>query len=158
MKTDYSPRLLCRVSGLRGRILASHVGGESGDPSTVAGQNNDRKDVMRRGSLASPQSKKPRLSDVTDAGDGSDMEQCLPAGKECAACVRVTGRDASFYNPEAPVAWLYADGRGGLCKDCGTVYRQVYRSTMCQPTFLTFLQEHRVEYLGVLLAYVSLRK
>ena len=48
------------------------------------------------------------------------------------------------------------DGRGNLCKDCGTVYRQVYRAVMRQPTFLNFLEDRRIEYMDVLLAYVSL--
>ena len=43
-------------------------------------------------------------------------------------------------------------------KDCGSVYRTVYKMTMCLPTWTTWLQKNRLDYLGILLAYVSLKK
>ena len=162
MDSGHSSQAPLRSIGLLDRISAARAGGDIGDASIVAGPGcaRARKDVSRRGSLASPQGKKLRLSGASAICDDSDAdeEQSLPEGKQCVACKRVTGRDASYYNPQAPFAWLYNDGRGNLCKDCGTVYRQVYRVAMCQPTFLNFLEDRRIEYLGVLLAYVSLRK
>ena len=94
------------------RIAAARVGGDSADPSVVAGPGflRTRKDVSRRGALASPQGKKLRQSG--DDSEEGDEEQGLPsiaAGKCCVGCKRVTGRDSSFYTPEAAFSWLYTD-------------------------------------------------
>ena len=90
-----------RRSALRDRTSAVQAASDFGDPSITAGPGRGRvrKDMPGKESLASPQGKKLRLSDAADVCSSSDAEQSLPAGKECVACLRATGRDVSFYNP-----------------------------------------------------------
>ena len=76
-------------------------------------------------------------SDDDDMDAGSSVQQ-VPAGKQCVACARVTGRDRSFVDPSRGFAWLYSDGRGEWCRDCATVYRSRFRGIMTMGSFHRF--------------------
>ena len=103
---------------------------------------------------------KSTLSD-DDGGEDAEGTSCvsdLPVGKRCSGCERVTGTDKSFYVPSKPFAWLYADGRGEWRKDCGSTFGFMFKCVMSLPTFSRWILDHRAEYLGTLLAVVTLRK
>ena len=113
-------------------------------------------------SLASTQGKKHK-STISDDDGGEDAEDTscvsdLPVGKRCSGCERVTGNNKSFYVPSKPFACLYVDGRGEWRKDCGNTFRLMFKCAMSLPTLSRWILDHRAEYLGTLLAVVTLRK
>ena len=85
MNYGISSQAPLRSIGLLDRISAARAGGDIGHTSIVAGPGcaRARKDVSRRGSLASPQGKKLRLSGASAICDDSDAdeEQSLPEGR-----------------------------------------------------------------------------
>ena len=151
------------ASGKNLRERLSRARGGDPDGSFATPTKKARHDTLASSqgqSASSPGVKSPASSqDRPGIGDDDGGDECgAPPGKQCLACRRVTGTDSSFYCPGQPFAWLYSDGRAGFCKDCGSVYRTVYKMTMCLPTWTTWLQKNRLDYLGILMAYVSLKK
>lgn len=51
------------------------------------------------------------------------------------------------------------DGRGEWCRDCSSLYRILYKGTMTTlNVFSRWLEHHRMEFFGNLVAYVTLKK
>ena len=120
---------------------------------------------LKRSLSAAPPYKKPRTWGECDASgpedeDTSSLSQSIPPGKQCAGCLRVTGRDRSFVHEDRGFAWLYGDGRGDWCKDCATVFRLCFRSVMTMSTFAKYVTvpAQRADFLLCLISYVSLRR
>jgi hypothetical protein len=144
-----------RRSDLLSRIHAAPSQGTVASPGKSPASKRSASQV----SLAPSQGNKLKTADDpgSDDEDNSNVSN-LPHGKRCSGCLRVCGVDKSYYVTDKPFAWLYADGRGEWCKDCGNTFRLLYKNVMSLPTFTRWLRDHRVEFLGNLLAVVTLRK
>ena len=88
----------------------------------MAGSVSESPDRSRspRGSFASPASS-TTLDDQADGISGR-----MPV---CRVCFWIYGKSLSFFlaiNPDALVEWALPQGRGRLCRDCGTGIRTVH--------------------------------
>lgn len=95
-----------------------------------------------------------------DLSDDDEFDADTPAdgeAKACLGCFRVSGVDRSFLTPDVGFSWLYGDGRGEWCKDCAGIYKIYFKGSMTLGLFGRWLKTHRTEYLGVALAYLTLK-
>ena len=84
-----------------------------------------------------------------------DDEHTWP--KCCDGCLRVVGVDRHYLFEGTDVNWPYEDYRGEFCKDCTNLYRLEYKPSMTSGLFQRWLKSNRILFLGMLLAYLSLK-
>jgi hypothetical protein len=144
-----------RRSELLSRVQATTSQGAVASPGKSPANKRSSSTVL----LALSQGKKLKTADDPESdGDTNSHVSTLPNGKRCLGCLRVSGVDKSYYVSNKPFAWLYTEGRGEWCKDCGNTYRLLYKNVMGLPTFANWLRDHRLQFQGNLLAVVSLRQ
>ncbi len=77
--------------------------------------------------------------------------------KCCDGCLRVVGVDRHYLFEGTDVNWPYEDYREEFCKDCTNLYRLEYKPSMTSGLFQRWLKSNRILFLGMLLAYLSLK-
>lgn len=106
------------------------------ESSSQASQPVAKRVALRQGAsfqaLPSPDSGAKRSDGPDEGGEGA---QTIEVGKACVGCWRAYGVDASFHVSSHELSWMYANGRGSFCRDCGNVFRVLHKTTMAVSMF-----------------------
>ena len=106
-------------------------------------------------------SEQPSGSHPTEPAADEDMpvdDENADQTSQRPECYRCVGVDKHFWMPGEDAPPLYADSRGGWCKDCHGLFRVYYKASMTLSLFGRWLATNHIEFVGLLVAYLSLKK
>lgn len=118
---------------------------------------------------ATPPTKRPRQvrsSAATPSTSGSMPSSCeavetqiVESGKTCAGCRRAYRLDLS-YTSSGDFPWMYADGKGHFCRDCGNLFRIALKASMTVAMYDRWIREetNQIKWSRWLVAYLTLKR
>lgn len=100
------------------------------------------------------------MSEVTgEESESVATGEEVECSKPCDGCFRLVAFDFSLLmNGMLTFAWLYVNGRGCWCRDCGNLWRCYYKQSMSLSLFSNWVAKNRIVFWSKLVAYLTLKK
>ena len=129
--------VMASLESLRKRVATSQASEVDAKKAKVSDTTSHTTPFKRKnassdfGDLLSSPSKPENDQDDVTAG----AQQTVEHGKQCLGCYRVVGQDSHMVCSNVPVVWFYQNGHGSFCRECGNLFRSLYKNRMTASLF-----------------------